>query len=173
MMKQSKFPHLRWGSLVAGLLLIAGCFGGEHPQTHHIPPLRSDLALVCFYRPARDFAAARGFRISEAGKPVGVLDNGTCFFTYVSPGPHVFALDLPFASTAYCQVNTNPNSEYYVSTDASPSLFSNKAEIQLVPTDVGRSRIYTLRQKMSSPPFQGSIPTNASLSRDEIAIDNE
>ena len=127
-------------------LLLAGCFGGERPRAHNIPPSRADKAIVCFYRPAKDSLAARGYTISENGD-IATLSNGTCCFVYVSPGEHVFKMDIPVAPEAFCKIDAVPGQTYYILCDSTPGLFTNKPVFEVVERSVGESRIYTLRQK--------------------------
>jgi hypothetical protein len=128
------------------MVLLAGCFGGERPREHSILATRSDKAIVCFYRPAKDSLAARGYTISEKGD-IARLSNGTCCFVYVSPGEHVFKMDIPVAPEAYCKINAVPGQTYYILCDSTSGLFTNKPVFELVERSLGESRIYTLRQK--------------------------
>jgi hypothetical protein len=101
---------------------------------------------VCFYRPAKDSLAARGYEISENGD-VARLSNGTCCFVYVTPGEHVFKLGMPIAPDAFCRIDAVPGQQYYILCDSEPGVFANKPIFQLVERSIGESRIYTLRQK--------------------------
>jgi hypothetical protein len=77
--------------ILAALCTLAGCavvepekspVGGDRPAP--------GMALVYFYREARFTGSMAGIQISDRGKPIGDLGNGTYFVHQANPGEHLF-----------------------------------------------------------------------------------